>query len=46
VPYIIKKWIFDDPFHNKLPVLVILVPVITKSSGLGSFLGKLGFRGC
>jgi hypothetical protein len=42
----VKNWIFDDPFHKKLPVLVILVPVMIRPSGSGSFLGKLGFRGC
>ena len=26
VPDISKKWIFDDPFHRKGPVLIILVP--------------------
>jgi hypothetical protein len=41
----VKNWIFDDPFHKKLTVLVILVPVMIRPSGLGSFLGKLGFRG-
>ena len=39
---LVKNWIFDDPFHKKLPVLIILVPVMIKSSGSGSFLGKLG----
>jgi hypothetical protein len=43
---LVKNWIFDDPFHKKLPVLVILVPVMIRPSGSGSFLGKLGFRGC
>jgi hypothetical protein len=42
----VKTWIFGDPFHKKLPVLVILVPVMIKSSESGSFLEKLGFRGC
>ena len=32
-----KNWIFDDPFHNKLPILVILVPVMIRLLGLGSF---------
>ena len=31
---LVKNWIFDDPFHEELPVLVILVPV---PSGSGSF---------
>jgi hypothetical protein len=43
---LVKNWIFDDPFHKKLPVLVILVPVMIKPSGSGSFLEKLGSRGC
>jgi hypothetical protein len=43
---LVKNWIFDDPFHKKLPVLVILVPVMIRPSGSGSFWGKLGFRGC
>jgi hypothetical protein len=38
---LVKNWIFDDPFHKKLPVLVILVPVMIKSSGSGSFLGEI-----
>jgi hypothetical protein len=38
--------IFDDPFHKKLPVSVILVPVMIRPSGSGSYLRKLGFRGC
>ena len=25
---LVKNWIFDNPFHKKLPVLSILVPVI------------------
>ena len=43
---LVKNWIFDDPFHKKVPVLVNLVPLMIKSSGSGTFLGKLGFRGC
>ena len=43
---LVKNWIFDDPFHKKLSVLVILVPVMIKSSGSGSVFGKLGFKGC
>ena len=43
---LVKNWIFDDPFHKKLPVLVILVPVMIWLLGSGSFLEKLGFRGC
>jgi hypothetical protein len=41
-----KNWIFDDPFHKKLPVMIILVPVMIKPSGAGSVLRKLGLRGC
>ena len=37
--------IFDDLFHNKLPVLVILVPVMISPLESGRFLGKFGFRG-
>ena len=37
---LVKNWIFDDPFHNKLPVLVILVPGIIRPSGSGSFWGN------
>ena len=33
----VKNWIFDDPFHKKLPILVILVPVMIRLLGLGSF---------
>ena len=43
---LVKKGIFDDPFHNKLPVLVILEPVMIRPSGSGRFLRKFGFRGC
>jgi hypothetical protein len=43
---LVKNWIFDDPFHKKLPVMVILVPMMIRPSGSGSFLRKLGFRGC
>ena len=34
---LVKNWIFDDPFHKKLPVLVSLVPVMIRPSGSGSF---------
>jgi hypothetical protein len=43
---LVKNWIFDDPFHKKLPVMVILVPVMTKPLRPGSLLRKLDFRGC
>ena len=29
---LVKNWIFDDPFHKKLSVLVILVPVMIRQS--------------
>ena len=38
---LVKNWIFDDPFHKNLLVLVILVPMMIRPSGSGSFLGKL-----
>ena len=42
---LVKNWIFDDPFLKKLPVLVILVPVMIRPSGSGSsFLSKLGLQ--
>ena len=37
---LIKNWIFDDPFHKKEPLLVILVPGIIQSSGSVNFLMK------
>jgi hypothetical protein len=37
---LVKKRIFDDPFHKKLPVLVILVPVMIRLSGSGIFWGN------
>ena len=46
VTYIIEKWIFDDPFHKKGPVLVILVPGMIQPSKLGSSLMKCSCRGC
>ena len=39
----VKNWIFDDLFHKKGPILVILVPGMFKSSGSGSVLVKWGF---
>jgi hypothetical protein len=32
-----KNWIFDDPFHKKGPVLVVLVSGMIQPSGSGSF---------
>jgi hypothetical protein len=29
----VKIWIFDDPFHKKGPILVILMPLMIKPSG-------------
>ena len=43
---LVKNWIFEDPIHNKGPVLVILVARMIKQSGSGSFLRKKGCRGC
>ena len=43
---LVKNWIFYDPFHKELPVMIILVPVMIKPSGSGSFLRELDFRGC
>ena len=37
-----KNWIFDDPFHKKGPVLVILVPGMIQLLGSGSFFGEIG----
>jgi hypothetical protein len=36
----VKNYIFEDPFHNKGPVLVILVAGMIKQSGSGSVLRK------
>ena len=33
----VKNWIFDDSFHEKGPVLAILVPGMIQPSGPGSF---------
>ena len=41
---LVKNWIFDDPFHKKLPVLVILVPVMIRPSVSGSFLEEIGLQ--
>jgi hypothetical protein len=38
----VKNWLFDDPFHEKGPVLVILVPVMIRLLGLGSFFWEIG----
>jgi hypothetical protein len=38
----VKNCIFDDPFHKKLPVLFILVPVMIRLSGSGSFFWEIG----
>ena len=43
---LVKNWIFGDPFHKKLPAMVILVPVMIRPSESGGFLRKLDFRGC
>ena len=36
-----KNWIFENPFHKKGPVLVILVPEMIQSLGSGSFFGEI-----
>ena len=36
----VKIWIFDDPFHKRRSVLVILMPLMIKPSESGSFLGN------
>ena len=38
----VKNWIFDDPFHKKGPLLVILVPRMIQPSGSVNFLMKWG----
>ena len=46
---LVKNWIFDDPFHKKGPLLVILVPGMIQPSGSVNFLmkwGHWGHRGC
>ena len=35
---LVKNWIFDDPFHKKEPLLVILVPRMIQPSGSLIFL--------
>ena len=42
----VKIWIFDDPFHKKGPVLVILRPLMINPSNSVSSLRKWGCRGC
>ena len=42
---LVKYWMFDDSFHNKGPVLVILVPGMIKPSGSVNILMKWGCRG-
>ena len=34
---LVKNWIFDDPFHKKEPLLVILVPGMIQPSGSAIF---------
>ena len=45
VSYISEKWNFDDPFHKKGPILVILVPGMIHPSGSGSYMVKWGCWG-
>ena len=40
LPILVKNWIFDDPFHKKGLVLVILVLGMIKLSGSVNFLMK------
>ena len=42
---LVKNWTFDDPFHKKGPLLVILVPGMIQPSGSVIFLMKWGCRG-
>ena len=39
-----KNWVFEDPIHNKGPMLVILVARLIKKSGSGSFFEKKGLQ--
>ena len=39
---LVKMWIFDDPFHKKLPVMVILVPSDDKTFRIRKFFEKIG----
>ena len=41
----VKNWIFDDPFHKKGPVMVILVPGMIQPSQSVMFLMKWGCKG-
>ena len=38
---LVKNWIFDDPFHKKGQVLVILVPEMIQPSGSVNFFDEL-----
>ena len=40
VPYVSESLDFDKPFHKKWSVLVILMPLMIKPLGSGSFLRK------
>ena len=31
---LVKNWIFDDPFHKQLPLLVILLPMMISSGSV------------
>ena len=42
---LVKNWIFDDPFHKKGQVMVILVPGMIQPSGSVNFLMEWGCRG-
>ena len=39
---LVKNWILDDLFHKKIPLSVILVPVMIRPSGSGSVLEEIG----
>ena len=41
----VKNWIFDDPFHKKGPIMVILVPGLIQPSQSVMFLMKWGCKG-
>jgi hypothetical protein len=40
----VKYWIFEDQFNKKLPVLVILAPVMIRPLESGRFLGNFALE--
>ena len=38
---LVKNWLFDDPLHKKLPLLVILVPVMIESVRIRKFFEEI-----